>query len=699
MISMADLLQIGLSGIYSSQAALATTGHNIANINTAGYSRQTVQVSTAGAERYGEYFLGRGSIVSGIERAYDKFAFTENIVNTSQYGYTKEVYAQSSQMDMLLSGDGTSATAPVLAVFDSMNGVADHPNMLESREVFLESATNMISQYNRLYANMEIQYTGVNSDIVNSAETISTLAENLAHLNKEISAVLGSGGSNNANDLLDQRDQIITSLSEYVNVSVVDADNGMVNVYMGSGQGLVMGGESLNIIGINGDPDPSRKELAISVNGSIVKLDGNRLGGKVQGLFTTRSDVIERSFNQLGQNIIGLTHSINEQQKQGQTLDGQIGDNLFNDVNAVDTMRDRVLAHNDGLGSAELSLRVDDLSQLNADEYSLVVNSYDPAVPGPAGTIEFTVTNSTTGETSILGPINLNETERVEIPNSGVSLGIDTIIASDPLQPGKSFTLRPTRLAAQEASLQETDPAKVAAADAEIKVAAEDSNVGDAVLRTSAINDPLDKLYMDAENPLQIVITGNTPGGDITFDIVDKNGNPVTLPAPPNSANNYTPAKNPGDLLTGLTVTPDLLTGKVTFDLAGIEVEMSSGSPVAGDTFTLSYNETGAGDNRNILEMGELQSQKIMNGNKATFQDVYSGMLSEIGAKTANADVSMQSTFILKNQSFDRIQSVSGVNMDEEAANLLQYQQYYSAAARVITVASEIFDTIIQSSR
>lgn len=689
---MADLMQIGLSGIYSSQAQLATTGHNIANVNTQGYSRQTVEVATNGADRYGDYFIGRGSIVSGIERAYDQFAFTENIINTSQYGYAKETFVQNSQIDMLLSDESTSATKPVLEVFNAINGVADHPNMLESRKVYLESATNMINQYNRLYENLEIQYTGINNDITNTAKTISTLSDNLANLNQQISAVTSSG-KNNANDLMDQRDQAITELSELVNVSVVPADNGMLNIYIGSGQALVMGGEALNVVAVNGDPDPSRKEIALSIDGKTQLMDGSKLGGKTEALFKTRNNDLERAFNQLGQNIIGLTHSINEQQKEGMTLNGEIGDNLFNDINSLETMRGRVLAHSDGLGNAQLSLRVDDLSQLTPDEYELVVNNY---VAGPPEVIEFDITNQSTGAVQTLGPIDLSVTKRIDIPNSGLSLGIDTIIASDPPQVGKTFSLRPTRLAAQQASLLHKDPAKVAAADAEIKAVSGDANSGSATLRVSAINDPLDPLYMDEDNSLNIVITANA-GGVITYDIVDENGNPVTLPA--GSSNSFVPPKVAGDLLTGLTVTPDLLTGKVTFSLAGIDVEMISGSPAAGDSFTLNFNETGDGDNRNILAMADLQNQKIMNNNKATFQDVYSGMISEIGAKTSNADVSMQSAGIVLNQSFERIQSSSGVNMDEEASNLLMYQQHYSASARVISVASELFDTILQAAR
>ncbi|MCW8995699.1 MAG: flagellar hook-associated protein FlgK [Psychromonas sp.] len=701
---MADLFQVGLSGINSSQASLATTGHNIANVNTKGYSRQSVDVASNGADRYGDYFVGRGAVITGIERAYDQFAFTDNLINTSQLGYANELYTQNSQLDSVLSNESTSVTKPVLAVFEAVNGVADHPNMLESRQVFLESAVNMVNQYNRLYDNLEVQYNGINNDITNSAETITTLADNIANINAQISSVLSNGGESNANDLLDQRDQAITELSELVNVSVVDADNSMVNVYIGSGQSLVMGEKALNIVAVNGDPDPSRKDLAIKINDKTIRMDGSRLGGKVAAMFNTRNNDIERAFNQLGQNIIGLTHSINEQQKQGQTLDGQIGEALFNDVNSEQSMKNRVLAHNDGLGSAQLSLRIDDLTQLTPDDYELVVNDY---AVGPPEMIEFSVTNQATGDSQTLGPVDLSTTKRIDIPHSGLSLGIDAIIAADPPRAGKSFTLRPTRLGAQEVTLMQQDASKVAAADAQIKAVSADANSGNATVRVSALNDKLDPLYMDADNPLQIIITDNS-AGVLSYDIVDKNGHPVTLPA--GSANNFTRAIPEGSAdkvgakvavgepLTGLTVTPDLLTGKATFSLAGVELEMS-GSAVAGDTFTLNYNETGAGDNRNVMKIAQFQTQKIMNNNKATFQDVYSGMLSEIGAKTENADVSMQSAKILQTQSYERIQSNSGVNMDEEAANLLQFQQHYSAAARVITVATELFDTILQASR
>lgn len=672
---MADLFQIGLSGIYSSQASLATTSHNISNVNTEGYSRQTVDVSAGQAQRLGTDFVGNGSIISGIDRAYDQFAFKENIINTSSYAYSEVTYTQASQLDRLLSNEGTSTTSSVLNMFSALSDVAAHPNTLETRSVFLENASNMVNQYNTLYEQLQTQYSGVNDEIENSASVINELANSIASLNAQIVSVSGSS-SGDANDLLDRRNQAITALSEFVNVSVLETDTSMVNIYIGNGQGLVMGQATQAIVAVDGEPDPARKQLALGTKGDPLLIDGSKLGGKVSALFDTRENDIELALNQLGQNVMGLTHAINEQQKQGQTLDGEIGAALFNDINSTVTMQSRVLSHSDGLGEASLSVRIDDLGELSPDEFTLKVENYDAVT----GAVSFEVTNNTTGVKEIVSGNSLTE-QRIDITGTGISLGIDSISASDPLQAGKEFTLRPTRLGAQQASLDENDPAKVAAAGIAIKSETENQDGSSADFRVSNISDPDNSLYLNEDsNPLTIEILSND-GVDITYNVIDESTDPAL------------------SVFSNLSTPIDSFTGKAEFEFAGMTVEMYKGSTVAGDKVTLSFNETGDGDNSNMLVMADLQSAKIMNDGKATFQDVYSGMISEIGAKTANADVAMQSSAILKAQSYERIQSVSGVNMDEEAANLLMFQQYYSASARVITIASELFDTILQAAR
>ena len=678
---MASLMQIGLSGVHSSQAHLSTTGHNISNVNTEGYSRQEVNTESIQGNKHGSYFVGQGAMIASLDRAYDQFAFTDNIMNTSKNAYSSEAYSQEKQLDMLLSNEDTAATGTVLNTFSTLNSVVDEPNSLEARAVFLETASNMVSQYNNLYKHLEVQYNSINVDIENSAASITELAESIAQINLKISYLTDKKGIDNPNDLLDKRDEAITKLSELVKVSVIGTHDGMVNVYIGSGQGLVMGGYAQEVIAVNGQPDPSRKDLALKIKDKAVVINGSKLGGKVSALLDVRENDIEKAFNQLGQNVIGLTHAINEQQKQGETLDGEIGKTLFNDINDVDTMQRRVLSHNDGKGTAQLSVRIDNLTELSSDEYHLVVDAYDAV----EGTLSFTVTNERTNASETLSISDLSANKRIEIPNTGFSVGFDTLSTTDPMVAGKEFTLRPTRLAAQQMALVERDPRKVAAADAEIKAVINPENTGNAKFRISEINDKLDPLYMDEENPLTIKVTDVT-GNIITYDVIDSNGIVVTEP----STNNT---------LGGLKVTVDPLSGKAQFSLGGVVMDLETGIPAVGDQVRLNYNETGEGDNRNMLAMADLQNAKIMKNNKATIQDIYSGMVSELGTKTENSDIAMQSSAILLNQSFERIQEVGGVNMDEEAANLLLYQQHYSAAARVITVAGELFNTILQSAR
>ena len=678
---MADLLNIGLSGVHSSQAHLSTTGHNISNVNTEGYSRQEVNTESIQGNRHGSYFVGQGAMIASLDRAYDKFAFADNIMNTSNNAYSSEAYSQQRQLDMLLSNETTGATGTVLNTFTGINSVVDNPNSLETRAVFLETASNMVNQYNNLYKHLEVQYNGINVDIENSAASVTELAESIAQLNLKISYLNDKEGIDNPNDLLDKRDEALTKLSEFVDVSVIDSHDGMINVYIGSGQGLVMGNHAQKVVTVNGQPDPSRKEIALTIKDKQLVINGSKLGGKISALLDVRENDIEVAFNQLGQNVIGLTHAINEQQKQGETLDGQIGQTLFNDINDVETMKQRVLSHTDGKGTAQLSVKIDNLTDLSPDEYNLKVDEYDSV----AGTLSFTVTNQRTHEKETLSIDDLSESRRIDVPNTGFSIAFDSISTTDPMVAGKEFTLRPTRLAAQQMTLEERDPRRVAAADAEIKAVVNPANTGSAKFRISEINDKLNPLYMDETNPLMVKVS-NVTGNVITYDVVDTNGIIITDPS-----TNTT--------LGGLTATVDPLSGKAQFSLGGVVMDLEAGIPDVGDQVSLNYNQTGEGDNRNMLAMADLQSAKIMNDNKATFQDIYSSMVSELGTKTENSDIAMQSSAVLLNQSFERIQEVSGVNMDEEAANLLLYQQHYSAAARVITVAGELFNTILQSAR
>lgn len=701
---MADLFQIGLTGLNVSQNGLNTTSHNIANLNNSAYSRQVMTADTLGAERVGNYYLGVGAQIKNIARQFDQFAYRENLINTTSQKYNEISYIQAQQLDSMLSSQDTAVSSNMLTMFDSMNGVADHPNALEARQVFLRDAGNMASTFNRQYDQMQLQYGNVNDDISKTVQQLNTLASSLADVNSSILSALSGDPNRSANDLFDQRDDLIRQVSELAKVSTTTQANGMINVSIGNGQPLVLGTQATTFGVEPGNPDPLHTGLVIDNGSARISLDGSVLGGKLQSLFDFRNDVLEPAMNQLGLNAMGIAHSINEQQKQGQDLDGNIGGPIFTDYNSVTQQHARVLAHSDGLGSATMGLRIDDLSELTPTEYEFEVTSY---TAGPPQTIQFSLTDKTSGQVQTLpasGPLDLSVNQRIDVPGSGFSISVENISATDPVQVGKTFTLRPTRTAAQDIAVTESDPRKVAAADAEVKIAASDTNTGVGSLTVKSINDRSDALYLQQDAPYTVTFSSVTAGPPTIYEyeLRDSNGTVLTVPAGASytlTDNTGTPITlNPGDPLSGLGVVLDPLSGRQTLDVAGVTLELD-GAPVAGDSFTLSYNVTADGDNRNALKIAGLQTEKVLMGGKQTFQDNYAALGSDIGSYTKNANSSMQASDALLEQSHTRLLATSGVNMDEEAANLIKFQQTYSASARVITVAGELFTTLLQAFR
>jgi flagellar hook-associated protein 1 len=701
---MADLLQIGLTGLNVSQTGLTTTGHNISNINNKSYSRQVMTADTLGSQRVGNSFLGSGAQVKAIERQYDQFAYRENLINTTSQKYYETKYLQAQQLDSLLTSDTTSVSASMLTTFDSMNGVADHPNTLEARKVFLRDAGNMTSTFNRLYDQMQLQYDSTNDDISKTVTQLNTLASSLADVNNSILTALGGDPNRSANDLFDQRDELVRQVSEIANVSVIPQANGMINVSIGTGQPLVLGAQATTFGVAIGNPDPQHIGLVIETGASKVPLDGSVIGGKLQSLFEFRDQVLEPGMDELGLNALAIAHSINEQQKQGQDLDGQIGGPLFTDFNSTTSQHTRVLSHGDGLGTATLGVRIDDLGSLSGNEFELKVTTFNA---GPPQQIQFSMTDKTTGQVQTLpaaGPLDLSTDQRVDVPGAGFSIGIESIDIADPVQVGKTFTLRPTRMAAQDMAVIESDPRKVAAADAEVKVATSATNTGTSKLTVKSMNDRSDALYPSKDNPYTVAFTGVNAGPPTVYEYEMRDKNGVVLTVPPGASYTVTDntgaalTLNPGDPLTGLGVVLDPLTQRQTVDLAGITLELD-GAPAVNDSFTLSFNQTADGDNRNALAIAGLQTQKLLKSGKQTFQDNYAALGSEIGSVTKNAKTSMDASEALLEQSTTRVLATAGVSLDEEAANLIKFQQSYSASARVITVAGELFSTLLQSFR
>lgn len=688
-----NLYGLGVQGLLVAKQSLDTVGHNIANVNTDGYSRQSTVQVTSGGQQFGSGFSGIGTQIDDVIRSFDKFSFSDLQGNTSNLNYNKYFLNSVTRVDQVVSDSDTSITSVLAQYFSAVNTVADNPNSLESRNNLIEVSKNMTSTFTRLHDQLDLQYRSLNSEVNNIAKEMTALSKNLAEVNAQIQLVWGNGTKHLPNDLLDQRDRLVLEISEYTDVSTVELDNGTINLFIGTGQPLVLGQEAYQVDAIVGRTDNAKLELALSSNGTTQRLRGDLMGGKIQAVYNFRDNVLDKAFNQLGQTAIGIGHLMNEQQKLGLDLNMQVGTDFFNDVNSQSAMAQRALITNDGLGEATLGVQIEDVSLLPPDNFELTVLNY---AVGPPETVQFQLTNLTDGAQLTLpaaGAQDLTLSRNIDVAEYGFSINVDSVSATDPLQAGKRFELRPTRLGAQLFETQMSDSALIAAAGNQILITEGTANTGASKSRITQITNSSNANYPSPENVTTNPVTAakglrievmEAPLGTFTYQVLNANtGLPIEEPV--------------GTPLTGLPFTPP----QQTLSHAGFDIDISIEDTAALDnyTFTLDYNETGVGSNENSLVMAAFQTDKTLNEGRSTFQDNYALMTSEIGTITSSADVRVQSAEVLYEQASNRMTSVSGVNLDEEAANLLKYQTAYNAAAKIVSVADELMETLLAAVR
>jgi flagellar hook-associated protein 1 FlgK len=685
-----NLYGLGVQGLLVAKQNLDTVGHNIANVNTDGYSRQSTIQVTSGGQQFGTGFSGIGTQIDDVIRSFDQFSFSDLQGNTSNLSYNQYFLDSVTRVDQVVSDADTSITNVLAQYFSAVNTVADNPNSLESRNNLIEVSKNMTSTFTRLHDQLDLQYRSLNNEVDNIAQEMTALATNLAEVNAQIQLVWDNGTKHLPNDLLDQRDRLVLEISEYTDVSTVPLDDGSINLFIGTGQPLVLGQHALQVEAIVSSTDNAKLELALTSNGSTQRLRGDVMGGKIQAVYDFRNDVLDKAFNQLGQTAIGIGHSMNEQQKLGLDLSMQVGTDFFNDVNSQSAMAQRVLIKNDGLGEATLGVQIEDISLLPPDNFDLTVVSYSAVVPE---TVQFRLTNLTDGSQTLLPAQDLTVSRNIDVAQYGFSINVDSVNALDPLQAGKNFELRPTRLGAQLFETQMSDASLIAAAGNQILITDGATNTGPSKSRITQITNPNNTNYPSPEdvttNPVTAaqglrIEVAEGPIGTFTYQVLDANtGVPIEEPV--------------GTPLTGLAF-PSLNT---TLSHAGFDIEISIEDTGALDTysFTLDYNETGVGSNENSLVMAAFQTDKTLNEGRSTFQDNYALMTSEIGTVTSSADVRVQSAEVLYEQASDRVSTVAGVNLDEEAANLLKYQTAYNAAAKIVSIADELMETLLAAVR
>lgn len=681
---MASLISIGMSGLGAAQSGLHTTGNNIANADVAGYSRQQNVQTTNGSIRYGQVFIGSGTTLADVRRVYNAFLDNQLQTSTSLNSDAASYLSQISSVDNLLSDANTGVTGALKNFFSSLQGLSAKPNDDASRQLLLTNAEALANRFNTISAQFKEQNSNINGNLKSMTEQVNNLAKTVAALNEQIAKVAAVNGQ--PNDLLDQRDETIRQLNELVGVQTTNR-NGNLDVTLANGQSLVLG-TSVNALSVvTSTTDPSQVSIKLGYNNTTVDVTNSLTGGEIGGLLRYRKETLIPAQNEIGRLALVMADKINTQLAQGIDKNGEFGSALFSDINSALAMAGRSIAMSgNSAGSGNLDVVIKDTGLLSTSDYQVTFTS----------ATSYTVRKLP--DNTSMGSFDLTDDPQPVI--DGFSLNLK----GGALSAGDSFKITPTRNGASNLDVVMTDSKKLAMA-APLTATAGGSNTGTGVIAqpvlTSVLDiaDPAQRLELQNgikySSPVRLVF-GDSTVTPQTYQVVNAKGvsigNGTFLPGQSNKLQVNVPMVDAN--------------GAAVLDGNGVQKTFSftmevSGAPKTNDTFTVALTGSGSSDNRNGLGLLELQNKQTVDVGSATkgvsLTDAYGKLVESVGAKTKQAQMDSSATGAILTQAKASRDSLSGVQLDEEAGNLVKYQQYYTASSQIIKAAQQMFDTLISA--
>lgn len=670
------LISIAMTGINAAQTGLLTTSNNIANLSTEGYTRQrTVQASNP-TVMTGAGGIGQGTHVVTVERMYSE-ALTKQVLNAqAKVSALDTYYAQISQIDNMLADKEAGLTPVMQEFFDAVQAVASNPSSLSARQSMVSASESMVSGFQSIYSRLGELEDGVNSQISSVVNSINTYTKQIGEINQKIISASALNGQP-ANDLLDKRDQLVAELNDLVKVTVTVNDDSSYNVFVGSGQQLVVGSRVTEMAAKPSAADPSRIVVGlVGATGNVQELPESLIsGGKLGGLLSFRTDALDTSFNQLGLMATSLSQTFNAQNALGQDLLGNVAGGASFVANYFSVTPPTVIGN--PATAPLLSVTLDPPLNNGTNFYTnLTASDYRLSSDGTNLTLTRLSDGTTWTDPTLAGMNN-----QLASDPQGFTLSTNAGVFAA----GDSYIIQPTRDAARLFAVDarvSADPRLIAAGLSPVVASNVSTNQGNAAVTAISFASG----YSVGSPALSIQYAGGNltgfPAGNVT---VTSGASSVTYVTP--SSIPYTP---------GATIAINSTAAAPAW--SGVSVVLD-GNPVNGDTFSLTGNITGVEDGRNVVKLGNLQTQNTVLGASATFQDNYAGFVNDIGNKTAAAEISSMAQTSLLSQAVAARESVSGVNRDEEAAKLIEYQQAYQASAKVLEIASNLFDTLLSLGR
>ena len=637
-----NIFSIGLSGLQAAQWGMTTTSQNISNASTPGYDVESAVLAEANGQYTGSGYMGNGVSTATTQRAYSQYLTTQLNNATATNSSLTANNTMASQLNNLVGSPTGGISAAITAFFTGLQSVSNNPSSLATRQTAISDAQSLADQINTAGQQYDSLRQSVNQQLSTTVTQINTYSTQIAQLNTQIQAASSQGQP--PNQLMDQRDQVVSSLSQLVGVSVVQNSSGY-SLFLGDGQPLVVANQSFSLSAVTSPSNPSETAIAYTgIAGSSSSptdyLPSTALtGGTLGGLTSFVSQTLDPAEAQLGAIATSFASQVNAQNSLGLTLSGSTGGNLFTVAGPT------VYANKNNTGAETLSVTLTNPSAPPTDNYSLAFNGTNYTVTDTS--TNTVVSSTTTAPTTVAGM---------------------TFTLSGAMTAGDSFTIQPTSGALNSFALATTSASAIAAQSPAL-ASASSSNTGTATIGAATVSSG----YSLAST---ITLTYNSATGTLSGVPV---GSSVSI--------------NSGAASTNTTGTVAYTSG-AKISINGVAFTIS-GTPANGDTFKIAPNTGGTNDGSNALAMSNLVSNSVLSNGTATLTGAYANYVNNIGNAASTLQSASKTQSALVTQITSAQQSVSGVNLDEEAANLMQYQQLYQANSKVIQTANSMFSTLL----
>jgi len=625
---MSSILGTAMSGLYAAQAGLQTASHNLANVNTPGYTRQTVVQGSGIPVFTGSLYIGGGTTVAGVERVYSDHLQAEMRGLSAQAGQSSTHSTELQRLGNLIADGTSNLSGAIDGFFGAAQTLSAHPGESSARQGFLSSAEVLAQRFRSLGDRIDSMRQGIDGRIGDAVKEINALATNIANMNRQIVRDSASGTAV-PNDLLDQRDAMIAELNTRVRANVAFQGDGSANIYLSNGHALVVGTTTQPLAVQADGTDASLLRVGAQTGSSMRAFrSGEITGGDLGGLLAFRDESLAPAEAAVGRLAMVIAHEVNARHALGQDLNGNPGADVFSIEAPV------VNAATANTGSGTLSTTISDYGALQASAYQV---QYDGS--------SWNVTRlSDHSVRSYAG-----------LPQNVDGLTLDVTGAASA---GDNFLVQATRGGAKSMRVLLPGVNQIAAA-APVRASAPGTNLGDASIAS---------LQADSADPNLLAPVTLTFTGTGSFDVSGTGtGNP-----------------------TGVAYVSG---GTISYNGWTLVLQ---GQPRAGDSFVVSTNTGGNGDNRNALALAGLATAQAVEG--ATFSGAFAQLVSGLGSQSREVELARQAQSTMLDQAQQAVSSVSGVNLDEEAANLMRYQHAYQAASKVISIFNSMFDSILSIS-